>query len=252
MAKYILNVCVTIATYTHFLFGQDITPLQADRPDQTETPYTVPKNHFQMENGFLFEQSDEDNAYITHPSVLFKYGITDKFELGIITEFSTATSHNLSSFGLNPATLRFKQNITMEDGIVPVTSFIGYLSIPHLATENQYASYFAPAFRFTMQHTLSEKFSLGYNIGTEWDGESPEPVFIYTITSGYSISENTGAYAELFGYLPQISSAQHLFDGGINYLIQQNILIDISAGFGLNKNTLHYYSALGISFRLPD
>ena len=30
-------------------FGQEIEPIQTDRPDQTETPYLVPKKMFQVE-----------------------------------------------------------------------------------------------------------------------------------------------------------------------------------------------------------
>jgi len=143
-------------------------------------------------------------------------------------------------------------NLVHEKGILPTTSFIGHLTIPRLASENFQATYFAPAFRFTMQHTLSEKFALAYNLGAEWDGESPEPIFIYTLTTGYSISEKFGAYVEAYGFVPQISMSDHRFDGGLNYLFRPNILFDISGGVGLTENAPDYYAALGFSFRLKD
>jgi len=50
-----------------------------------------------------------------------------------------------------------------------------------------------------MQHTLSKRFTLGYNLGYEWDGESSNPNFIYTLTTGITITEKLGGYVEVFG-----------------------------------------------------
>lgn len=103
-----------------------------------------------------------------------------------------------------------------------------------------------------MQHTLSQKFSLGYNLGAEWNGETAEPAFIYTLTTGCSISDKIGAYLEVYGFAPQFSKADHRFDGGLNFLLKENILLDISGGAGITENAPDYYMALGFSFRLKD
>ena len=232
-------------------FGQDITPIQTDRPDQTETPFTVPKNHFQMENGFSFERTDNSTKSFTNPSILFKYGISDYFEVGLITEFTTISSDKTIT-GLNPVTLRIKEKISDEKGILPTTSFIGYLTIPHFATDNFKATYYAPAFKFTMQHTLSEKFSLGYNLGAEWDGESPYPIFIYTITTDYSITNKFSIFSEIYGFAPEKSKADHRIDCGLSYLIRPNVSLDFSGGIGLTDNAPKYFLSTGFSFRLKD
>lgn len=251
MTKNILILIVFAGVSNAKLYGQEIAPIQTDRPDQTETPFTVPANHFQMENGFSFEQTDNNTQSFTEPSILFKYGLSEHFELGVITEFATIKS-NQSVSGLSPVTFRFKEKIADEQGLLPVTSFIGYLAVPCFATDNFKATYFAPAFRFTIQHTLSDKLSLGYNIGAEWDGETAEPTFIYTLTTGFSITAKVGAYAEVYGFAPQQSKADHRFDCGFNYLLKPNVLIDISGGVGLTENAPDYYVAAGFSFRLKD
>ncbi len=233
------------------LYAQEILSIQADRPDQTESPFTVPETHFQMETGFLFEQTNHAAKSFTAPSILFKYGLNDHFELGLIMELSRIKSSEIIS-GLNPVTLRFKEKIIDEKGILPVTSFIGYLTIPYLASAKFKVTYYAPAFRFTMQHTLSQKVSLGYNLGAEWDGESPEPYFIYTLTTGYSLSDKIGTYAEVYGFIPQKSRANHRFDCGLNYLLHTNMLLDFSGGIGLTDNAPAYFLAAGFSFRLPN
>lgn len=40
------------------IYAQEIEPIQADRPDQTETPAIVPKGMFQVETGFTFQKND--------------------------------------------------------------------------------------------------------------------------------------------------------------------------------------------------
>jgi len=251
MIKYFLMFGILFLAAEQ-LAAQEIAPIQTDRPDQTECPFTVPVRHFQMETGFSFERINKEDKSFAHPSVLYKYGISNFVELRLITEFITEKIRGKNTGGLQPVTLGFKTNIAKEKGLLPVISFIGHLTIPFFATQKFKATYYAPAFRFTMQHTLSKKLSLGYNLGAEWDGETAIPAFIYTVTTGYAISDKVGTYAELYGFAPQKSTADHRFDCGISYLLKTNMLIDISGGFGLTGNAPDYYGALGFSFRLKN
>ncbi len=233
------------------VFGQILGPIQTDRPDQTETPFTVPDNRIQIENGFSFEKLNDSTQSFTLPTILFKLGLNERFEIGIISEF-TVSPNSIESYGLNPVTVRFKEKITDEKGVVPTTSFIGYLAIPQFATENYKAKWFTPAFRFTMQHTLTDRITLGYNIGAQWEDQSPEPIFIYTLTTGISLTDMIGAYAEIYGFVPQESGADHRFDGGFTFLLHPNLLIDISGGAGINEIAPDFYGAIGFSFRIKD
>ena len=100
-----------------------------------------------------------------------------------------------------------------------------------------------------MQHTLSDNFSLAYNLGAEWDGISPAPTYIYTLTTGISLSESLGGYLELYGFADQFSTPDHRMDGGFTYLINNNLIADLSGGIGLSENAPNNYFAIGISYR---
>jgi hypothetical protein len=117
MARYILVLGVLFSACNDDLSGQDITPIQTDRPDQTECPFIVPKDHFQMETGFLYEQTDKNTQSVSAPSILFKYGLNERLELRLITEFTTIKSGESTVSGLNPLTIGFKINIAQEKGI---------------------------------------------------------------------------------------------------------------------------------------
>jgi hypothetical protein len=54
----------------------------------------------------------------------------------------------------------------------------------------------------------------------------------------------------LFGFAPQNNKANHSFDGGITYLINNNFMLDLSSGIGITDNAPDHYVALGFSFRI--
>jgi outer membrane putative beta-barrel porin/alpha-amylase len=233
-----------------FAQAQEEEPIQADRPDQTETPAIVPKGIFQVEMGLTYQRNDTFSESYSLPSVLWKYGVNDNFELRAITEFVLDKSATAELSGFNSVLVGCKIKICEENGMLPKTSFIGHLSLPNVASTNYKTDYFAPQFRFVMQHTLSAKFSLSYNLGSEWDGFTAEPTFIYTLTTGCTFTKKLGGYVEFFGFAPQEEKAEHNFDGGLTYLVNNDFMLDLSAGVGITDNARDYYLAVGCSFRI--
>lgn len=232
------------------IYSQNIEPIQADRPDQTETPSIVPKGMFQVETGFTFQKNDAFSKSLSLPSTLWKYGVNENFELRLISEFLSEEINEEKITGFTPIYVGFKVKLVDEKGIIPKTSFIGHISLPNMASTEFKTDYFAPEFRFVMQHTLSEKISFSYNLGAEWDGFSAEPTFLYTSATGYTITKKLGSYIELFGFIPQNQKSNHSFDGGITYLINHNFMLDLSSGIGISKNAPKNYFAFGFSFRI--
>lgn len=247
MKNEILLLFLLISTS---IYSQTTEPIQADRPDQTETPALVPKGMFQVETGFTFQKNDALSKSLGLPSTLWKYGVNDNFELRLITEFLSEEIYNKKLKGFTPVYVGFKVKLADENGIIPKTSFVGHISLPNAASKEFKTEFFAPEFRFVMQHNLSEKLSFSYNLGTEWDGFSAEPTFIYTNAIGYSISDKLGSYIEIFGFIPQKEKSNHSIDGGITYLINHNFMLDLSSGIGISKNAPKNYFAFGFSFRI--
>lgn len=248
-----MKVCFTIICcillFQNVGFSQDLPSIQTDRPDQTECPFIVPRNYIQLENGFSYERTGADSREIIAPTILTRFGVNDHFELRLITEYAVKNNNLENNSGLYPLLIGFKTRLFEEKGVIPNTSFITHIGIPKLASSVYKSIYYAPEFRFTMQHTISEKQSLSYNLGAEWNGETAEPTFVYTLTTGYSITEKLGGYIEFYGFVPQVEKPDHRFDAGLTYLFNPNHQLDISAGLGLSKTSCTYYRALGYSFR---
>lgn len=248
MHKSLQIIIVFIAVNTSLL-GQDLPSIQTDRPDQTECPFITPRSYFQFENGFSYEKNTSDSEVFVTPTVLTRFGINNYFELRMITEYIISKENSTAYSGINPILIGFKTKLLEEKGILPTTSLIAHIGFPEVASTKYRANYYYPEFRFSMQHTISDKQSLSYNLGAEWNGIDKKPTFIYTLTTGYSLNEKIGAYIELYGFVPQIGKADHRLDLGLTYLFNPNHQLDISGGFGLSTISPKCYFALGYSFR---
>lgn len=231
------------------MWAQEVEPLQADRPDQTECASLVPPGYIQAETGFLYEKVSPDARSFLYPSILWKYGVNDRFEVRLITEAGMEEYGEERISGFYPLTVGFKTRLLDEDGIIPQTAFLGHLTSCMSGKEAFRPEWLAPSFRLSMQHTLSDRLSLGYNLGTEWSGNSNEPTYIYSLASGISLTPQLGGFIEVYGYLPVEEDADHRFDSGLTYLVSNNLMVDLSGGVGITKNAPDSFISLGFSWR---
>ena len=129
-------LCLLIHTATN---AQLTGSIETDRPDQTESPYTVPKKWFQAEAGFVVEKDKSGSKTFVHPSLLSKYGLSKHFELRLITEYVSVQTPllipdgNKVTSGLQPIEIGGKLALFEEKGIRPKTSLIFHTSIPKAA-----------------------------------------------------------------------------------------------------------------------
>jgi len=227
-----------------------------DRPDATEAPTTVPKGALQVETGFMYEEVTtagitEQNT--TYNTTLFRYGVSDNFEFRLgfdIVKSELDIPSSPSANGINPMYAGFKIAIAEEKNGWPEIGFLGGVFLPFTASKDLKSPNTGADFRFSLAHTISNTFSVGYNIGVGWDGVNPDAVYLYTLSLGIAITDKLGTYLEIYGDMPENTEAGHSFDGGITYLVSRNVQLDILGGTGLNTNQ-DFFVAGGVSFRIP-
>lgn len=236
--------------------GAQQTPIETDRPDQTETAVTVPKYWIQAEMGFSRLTYKNDNSYkekqFQHPSLLLKYGLGKRFELRMITNEGSikeyASNSIFSKTGITSAQLGFKGSICEEKGLRPKISLIGHYSFGRLRTLYK-DSIDGANFRFAIQHSLTEKLAISSNLGMDWEEFGMPPAYTYTFAPGYTFNEKWYAYIEVFGFVWKDFAPENSIDGGIAFNISNNVKADVSAGFGISKEAPRSYFSVGFSFR---
>lgn len=255
---FYLIICFFIP---QILFAQEKIPdLVTDRPDQTESSTTVPLKYFQLETGFFMEINDRglfrEEAFAYNTSLL-RYGLLENLELRLGIEYlgeRTKTHISDSSYsisGFSPLYTGFKLKIEEENGWKPEIAFLGGLVLPFTAGNDFRPEYTAANIRFSFSHTLSDRISLGYNLGAEWDGDSAIPGYFYSLALGVGLTERLGAFGESYGLIKENGYKEHMLDAGFTYLLSQNFQLDISGGIGLNENATDYFISFGFSYRIP-
>lgn len=216
MSKKIKWLCLSFSFFFSVVVSQaqESGRMETDRPDQTEAVFITPRKYLQAEFGFNLEK-DEGLATLVHPTALWKYGVSKKFELRLITEFVSVetpllipTGNDLLT-GLLPIQLGGKVALWEEKGLLPKTSLIAHIGIPKAGSKKFHTSRWFPSFRFTMQNTITENIALGYNLGAEWDGETTTPDWIYTFAPGFNLGKKWYGYAELYGSVRKGEAPSH-------------------------------------------
>lgn len=259
--KHTLAVAFITVSSASFAQNSDdsLGTLITDRPDATESPNVMPKGFFQVETGAAFETFETNNIKtedFTFNTTLIRYGLLDNLELRLgwdfvesKTKFNGTTLNDVDS-GFSPMLLGAKIGIAKESGWMPEMGILVHLSLPFLAATDYRPETTGVDFRFAFAHTLSEKSSLSYNLGAEWGNDSSETAYVYTIAYGYGITDKLGAYAELYGDIPEDSKSNHFWDAGLTYLISDNVQLDATVGTSITKGQ-DLLLAAGVSFRLP-
>ena len=235
-----------------------IEKIDTDRPDQTESAFTVPAGWLQCELGLSKEKYGSGPSILnswTLPTLLTRYGLSKKWELRLITEYVRwGNQHRLyaDTIGLLPVQVGFKVNFVEEKGIIPRISLIGHAGFNRLSSKlsnAHFGSFFSPRLCFTFQNSLSERIAIGYNLGVEWADTNESPVWFYTFAPGFTLGEKWYAYTEAFGSFEKNEKAQHTFDIGVAYYLNDNTKFDLSGGVGIAGSIPNNYIAIGLSFR---
>lgn len=249
----------------------EVPSIATDRPDQTECPYLVPTGLFQIETGTWIENDKSGNIRqqnITYNTSLLKYGVSKNFELRFIAEYKGEYTYDRSTdtllsknVGMNSVAIGTKIFICEQKGIIPKTSLIAHLQLPYFGRKDFRPNHLAPRFRFTMQNTITDRISLSYNLGGEWEGNTGSSTIIYTVSLAIGLVDRLGMYVEAYGFVTENSNNQDQFDGsftddhrfdmGFTYLLQNNLQLDVSGGVGLTDDSPDNFLSCGVSWRFP-
>lgn len=239
--------------------AQSVPEMETDRPDETEGASLVPTGYIQIESGFHTERLhitdngvDEHETTTLYPSVLVRYGLLPSWELRVQAELQAVEYAGVTTRGVAPLTIGSKFGICDENGLRPALALLGHLTLPSFGLEEFRPAFIAPQFRFAAAHTLSDKLSLSYNLGMEWDGESAMATTVYTLVLGTALAEDIGVFAEVFGALPEIGTSAHHLHVGATWALLPNLQADIATAVGLNKQAPDYSIGAGVSVRLPQ
>ena len=241
--------------------------MSTDRPDKTESAYTVDAGHFQVEmdiTSYSHDHDTTDGADIRADSLAvaalnLKAGLLNNVDLQLmldtynwlrISDAGTVTHQS----GFGDVTTRLKFNCWGNDGGPTAFALMPFVKFPTsqdgLGNNAVEGGLIAP---------LAVELPLGWSMGvmTEFDfmqdanGGGHHSEFINTITFGHDIVGRLSGYVEFFSQVisqqdaPWIGTA----DLGLTYRFTDDLQLDAGVNIGVTPSAEDVNPFIGLSFR---
>ncbi len=232
-----------------------LRPLSTDRPDITESPYTVDAGHFQMEMDAARYTVDAGLSSYSFANTNLKLGITNFWDMQLVVESLVGLEEpDGVNWGFGDLIARSKFNIFGNDegnvafGVMPWAKFPTAGSRGNDAIEGGLITLLGVG--------LPADFSTGFMVeGDMMKNELDDDYhfeLLTTATLGHPIYGPLGAYVELFGTHSTEAGAEYALgvDGGLTYLVSERIQLDGGAAVGITEAAEDLSVFSGISFKL--
>jgi hypothetical protein len=244
--------------------------MSTDRPDKTESAYTVDAGHFQLEMDLLSYAHDRDNsgggdvstdAYAIVP-VNLKLGLLNNVDLQVVIDtYNSVREHDHPAdtvekrSGFGDITTRLKVNFWGNDGGPTALAMMPFVKFP----SNQDALG-NDAVEGGVIFPLAVELPRGWGMGlmTEVDFLRNEPddrgyhaSFINSITFSHDICGKLGGYVEFFSELSTEKDSPWIgtVDLGLTYALTDDIQLDTGVNIGVTDSADDINPFIGISWR---
>lgn len=242
--------------------------LSTDRPDKTESPYTVDAGHFQVEADILTHTYDRNkkNGEDTRTRgwstgiMNLKAGLTSSTDLQVVvdsyvretvTDRVAGTRERTDGFG--DVTVRLKYNLWGNDGGDSALGLLPFIKLPtnsnDLGNDDVEGGLAVP---YALD--LGDGYGLGLmtevDILRDEDDQGYSPSFINTATIGVDLSEEAAAYFELATERnTDIREWLVTFDTGVTYALSSDIQLDAGVNIGLTEAADDFNPFIGVTYR---
>lgn len=246
--------------------SQTSKTIVSGRPGQAIAPVCVGENVFQIETGFdyaftdfpsgnLYPQASIGSSQSYLNATLLRFGLAEKVEIHSGWEFrndtydSTYSETNSDVGGVSFSSVGWRHTIFEGDGLIPALAYQFSMKL-NILTEEYKLNQIAPNINVAASSNISDNLTITINMGADWDGENPKQTAFYIFNVGYSLGDKFGIFVENYGSFNEKELLDIKYDGGMAYLINNNLQLDLLGGYGSYKGTTSWFASLGISWRV--
>ncbi|MFC5271687.1 transporter [Adhaeribacter terreus] len=261
--------CITLnAAFAQTENATETEEMETDRPGVGDGSRIVPQGYYQLETGlqYIKDETNFVNVRELHlPEIILRAGVLSFAELRVRAQYTRVRTkiirtplpeNKFIEKGLDDIMLGTKIQLLQNAGARPEAALQADFRLP-VGGEDFEGEKVEPKLRLALMNKLSERFSLHYNLGLDWEEnqnpESAQPynhIGLYTLALQYEISEGFMAFLEAVGEKHK-KDMQQSFDAGLAYKIKPNLQLDAYAGYGISEEAPDFFASAGISFRLP-
>lgn len=236
-------------------FGETaaLRPLSTDRPDATESPYTVDKGHFQFELEMASATFDGADKSYGFAELNGKYGVGTNTDIQFVLPMHQHVAGGPEGFG--DMQVRIKHNLWGNDGGDTALGIMPFIQLPTgnggLSSDEVEGGIILP---------LAVGGSRGWNYGFQVEadlvaddrGDGHHFSFLASATAAYEVNERTGVFLEIVGIAGEGSDAttEAYFNTGMTWAKEENLQFDAGIRVGLTDESEDFTPFVGVSLKL--
>jgi len=233
--------------------------MSTDRPDTTESAYSVDAGHVQVEASFFDYTKDNDGGDFEAWSVLptnVKLGLTNNMDVQFVFEPYVREEFDddaVDGFGVTQ--LRLKINLWGNDGGDTALAVMPFVQFPTADDDFGATDHVEGGVIFPFAMSLPREWSLGamaeFDAVRDAADEDYELQFVHTATLGHDIVGDLAGYVEYVGVASTESGAGYVavLGGGLTYGVNENVQLDCGVNVGLSEDADDFNAFAGISVR---
>lgn len=243
--------------------------MTTDRPDKTESPYTVDAGHFQVEADILNYAYDRHNTdfndtrveTVSIAPINLKAGLCNNVDLQLVIEtYTSVRTHDRSTGGVQrnrgfgDMTPRLKWNIWGNDGGSTALALMPFVKLPtnqdDLGNDSVEGGLIVP-FAVELPYDWSMGLMTEFDFVRDSVGTGHHAEFINTITFGHDIVGNLAGYVEFFSLVSAKSNSEWVgtVNLGLTLGLTDDIQLDAGVNLGVTRSADDINPFLGISWR---
>ncbi|MDB6070697.1 MAG: hypothetical protein JWL81_1868 [Verrucomicrobiales bacterium] len=230
----------------------ELREMSTDRPDTTESPFTVDAGHFQFELEIAAWERSGRHTTLNLGELNLKAGMTSSTDLQLVLPLYSRTQHSDGPEGFGDVTVRLKHNLWGNDGGPTAFGIMPFLKIPTarsgLGNGAVEGGLILP-FSFSLPGNWDAAVMSEIDFAADDEGDHHHAVFVTSFTTSHAITENTAGFMELVSVLDTRSGsgAQAYFNTGLTWKPSARWQLDGGLRTGLTADSADFTPFLGCS-----
>lgn len=248
--RTITALAVAILVSQMLTGANTLRPLSTDRPDTTESPYTVDAGHFQfeLEIGALTRDGGETSYAMGELNA--KYGLNMCTDLQFILPLYNHIAGGAESFG--DTQIRVKRNLWGNDDGETALAVMPFIQLPTGAdgiSNDQVEGGIIVPFGFQGVGGWSYGIQAEFDLVADDVGSGHHFSFLTSATAAHALTEKTGVFFELVAIFSEGSEAtsEYYFNSGLTYGVSDILQLDGGVRVGLSGDSEDFNPFVGVS-----
>ena len=247
-------ILVGILLFSSLLLkGQYSETISTDRPGQAIGTSAVGKKTVQIQTGLntnFMSPNDNMRSRTLLSNTVFRVGLIEQLEINGTFNFQDdkveLADEEHKTSGVSSTEVGARLGIIKNEGAIPAVGLQGSLLLKAQSTEYQRDKLGTKVILST-GNTINNWLSINTNLGLSWDGNGTGAQSLYVLNFSLALTDRIGAVAEVYGTFNEFDAN---YDAGLSYLINNNLLLDVSAGWQGESGASDWFIDFGVSFRL--